>query len=76
MKLSELLKLVGDENIQFQMLHDCMTTIEQRSRKKGGNKITFVTEGLTPTEVMHNTGNVGVIVWVPREKWLEATKTL
>ena len=76
MKLSELLKIVGDENMQFQMLHDCMINIEQRSRKKGGNKISFVTNGLNPTDVMNGTGNVGVVVWIPRDKWIEATKNI
>ncbi len=76
MKLTELLALVGDENIQFQVLHDCMTNIRQRSRRKGGNEISFATNGLTPTDVMQNTGNVGLVVWIPRDKWIEATKNI
>lgn len=74
MKLSELFAKVGDENLRFQMLNQCLLNVQATKTK--GNRITFVTDAISPDDILRNQGNVGVIVWVPREKWTEATKDL
>lgn len=74
MKLSEFIAKIGDENISFQLLNQCLTNI--KTSKKDKNLVTFATEGLTPNDVMANTGNVGMIVWVPRERYEEIAREL
>lgn len=74
MTLSELLRKVGDENLSFQMLNQCMTTITERKNKVC--KVTFETTQLCPGDIVLGEGNVGIVVWVPRDKWEKAVKAL
>ena len=74
MKLSELILKIGDNNVKFQILQRSMTGI--RIKKGGEKEVSFLTEAITPNDVMHNTGMVGLVVWVPRDKWEEVSKDL
>lgn len=74
MNLSELFAKIGDENLKFQLLSQCLLSVQ--ATKTNGNRITFATNAITPDEILKNDGPVGVVVWVPREKWIEVTKGL
>lgn len=66
MNIGELLATIGSENIKFQMLEVAMTNI---STGKKCSKITFETNALNATNVACNSGPVGMIVWLPRDKY-------
>ena len=62
MKMSELILAVGDDNVQFQNLDNCATSLNYSA--KSGTKITFGTEQpLTPD----GTERLGLVVWLPRD---------
>jgi hypothetical protein len=73
MKLSELIAKIGDENVKFQILQKSLSGIRNR---REGIEVSFLTEALDPNDVMQNTGNIGIVVWVPREKWEAVTKNI
>jgi hypothetical protein len=62
----ELLTSIGDNNIKFQNLLESATNYDLR--KKGAvTAITFLTDAVTPTEIMNDTQTkVGLVVWLPR----------
>lgn len=67
MKLTELLQKVGDENITFQNLTECMTRADYR-KKHNAIEIGFLTNKVAVKELL--TGefkNRGFIVWIPEE---------
>lgn len=66
MTIVTLLEQVGLENVQVQPLASSMCDI--KSLKKGGTKITFITDQQTPTDFMMKTGKVGLILWLPHDK--------
>ena len=67
---SDLVKAVGNDNITFQWLHDCLTDV---TKTKQGSKVTFCTTGITPREVLTGeTRNVCMILWIPKDRYKEA----
>lgn len=63
MKLSELIAKYGDDNVQFQNLDSC--AIDLKYDIKTGTKITFGTN----TQIgLDGTKELGLIVWLDREK--------
>lgn len=74
MKLSELIAKIGDENVTFQILQNALSGISLG--KEGDSKVTFFTKAITPSDIMQSKGKIGIVVWVPREKWEEATKKI
>lgn len=73
MALTELLSKVGDGNVQFQNLRQCISSIE--SRKDGSVAVTFHTapDKINPTdEVMGRPEWVGLVVWLPQDRVKQA----
>lgn len=66
MKLTQLINYVGND-VGVQFLNQCITDI--KSTKSSGAKVTFATDAITPNDVALDCGRIGVIVWIPREKW-------
>lgn len=67
MNLSTLLQIVGEENVQIQRLNECMVGAQHTRR---GTHITFGTQAVSALELLTNSErNVGIIVWIPKEKW-------
>ncbi len=63
----DLIKTVGEENVQVQPLEGSMTNIAVN--RKGLSKVTFETRGITPDDVMRGGGQtVGLVLWLPRDK--------
>ena len=66
MKLSELLERAG-EDVQWQLLHECFISAQSTKR---GTQVTFGTQAITTHElVTEDFKNVGLIIWIPKEKW-------
>lgn len=67
MTIIELLEKVGVETLFVNFIQENMTSI--KTRKGGLNEISFVTKELTPNDVVAGRGPIGVVVWIPRDKW-------
>lgn len=65
MGLTELVKLVGDENILIQSLNGSMTRIGEN---EGRTEIAFVTDQTSIDEIKTNTQKMfGMVVWIPMD---------
>lgn len=63
MKLSELIVAVGDDNVRFQNLDQCASSLDWS--QKAGGRITFVTpETIVPGD---GTVSLGLVVWLDRK---------
>jgi hypothetical protein len=70
MTIHEFIAKFTAEQIHFQPLADCLTNIQ--ARKGGLSAVTFLTNATTATNVVQNTGKVGMILWLDREPWEKA----
>lgn len=62
LKMSDLILAIGDENVVFQNLDSCATSLNYTA--KSGSKITFGTEEpITPS----GTKRLGLILWLDRD---------
>jgi len=66
MSIIELLEKVGPENVKVQYLHECILSA---NASKKGNQITFGTHEYGPADVVSDKGKIGMIVWIPRDRW-------
>jgi len=75
MKLSELIAIVGDENVVFQNLLNDAQSIDKTKR---GTKITFYTDAdnLQPEELLRagTSKKMAFVVWLPRDRVEAAMK--
>lgn len=70
MTAREILTAVGDENVSFQNLQQAFTGA--KLRKGGLTEVSFMTDAVTPTEIMRGTNKlVGMIIWMPKDKVAE-----
>lgn len=66
MKMSELILAIGDDNVEFQNLDQCSTSLNMKGSK---THITFGTERrLTP----EGTDKLGLILWLDRKAVADA----
>lgn len=72
MSIHELLSKIPADEIRVQFFHEC--DIDIQGGKRGQNRVSFYTGELTPYHVGTNTGPVGVVVWISRERWNEIVK--
>lgn len=61
MKMSELIRLYGDDKVQFQNLDQCASDLNM---SKKGTKITFGTEEKI---TLKGTERLGLVLWLDRE---------
>lgn len=62
MNISDLIKTIGDDNVQIQFLDQCADSLNYNH--KSGTKITFGTPiALTP----NGTDKLGIVVWMDRD---------
>ena len=52
---------------EMQQLKDCMIKSEDKSRPCKHTVISFGTESINTSQVINNTGKVGIIVWIDRD---------
>lgn len=64
--LVELLACVGNDNIEFQKLHDCLTSVKEKKRDKC-TELSFLTQAITPNDVAMGSGKIGLVVWVDQD---------
>ncbi|MGL5529073.1 MAG: hypothetical protein ACRDCI_12010 [Plesiomonas shigelloides] len=68
--LVELFSEIGNDNLEYQNLISAMEKITKT--KDGASRIQFLTESITPNDVMSGDGKVGIVVWVDRDKFQSA----
>lgn len=63
MKMSELISAIGDENLVFQNLDQCVIRLDYTAKR--GNTITFS----TTMNIMgpHGTEKLGLVLWLDRD---------
>ena len=75
MKLSELIALVGDDNIMVQNIHEsCLNaTVVMGGR---ATRLTIDTNQVTPTDLLFpkNAKKRGIILWMPVDKLPEGMR--
>lgn len=78
MSIVELLAHIGAENIKFQSLLKSTVTIQKL--KRGGSKVSFETDQITPNAVIFastsTSERVGLVVWFDRAKLPPGMETL
>ncbi|EIW7013794.1 hypothetical protein [Enterobacter bugandensis] len=73
--LIEFLEAVGLENMTVQTLHQCITGVAME--RKGGAKVSFLTNEITPSDAFGEMKRTAFIVWMDAKKFdaaLEKTK--
>ncbi len=72
MTLSDLIRAVGDENVEFQNLDDVTTNVQAT---KGGVRVTFGTHAICVTDFISHafSKKMGLVIWLPRDKVDAAT---
>lgn len=66
--LTELIQKIGDENISVQLLSQSMVSSKDKKRM-GDTEITFATQEITTDEIYQDSGKVGLVLWIDRDKW-------
>lgn len=64
----QLIDYIGWDQITYQELSNCMV---RATVKKGETQITFKTTAITPTDMLMQKGKIGVILWIPKDKYYE-----
>lgn len=59
----ELLTCVGNDSIEFQKLADCLTGAKEKKREEC-TELSFVTQAITPTDIVMGSGKIGLVIWV------------
>lgn len=60
----ELLSKIGNENIEYQMLTNSITSIKQTKKHA---KVEFITNAITASDIALDTAKKGIIIWVDGE---------
>lgn len=66
MSIHELLANFDGKDLRVQLMHECM---EGADATKKGCRVKFRTDVLTPYHLATDSGPVGILVWIPRDKW-------
>jgi hypothetical protein len=67
MSITELLKRVGDNNVQVQFLHDCICG-NISTDKRGITTVSFKTNAISCADFASGRGQIGIILWIPQDK--------
>ena len=75
----ELVTAIGDDALFFQALDEVATDYNLKRGKRGEADLTeirFLTDAITPTQVMRNDldRHLGLVVWLPRKRVAEILK--
>lgn len=63
MKLSTLIQLVGDENVEVNWFHECSPSARETQR---GTLVSFYTGSIKPGDLLFpEHGKTGFAVWIP-----------
>lgn len=66
LSIVDLLTGAGLENVKVQFLPECIMGCK---KVRGGSEVRFVTTELDPGDLIHASRKIGVICWIPRDKF-------
>jgi len=67
--ICELIAAIGNEAVAYQIVNNSISNIK---KKRDCTEVSFVTNQLTPNDVMTDSGKIGIVVWVSREDYTSA----
>lgn len=74
MSITDLLQKVGAENVEIQSVQ---ASLVSANGKKDHSQITIGTTAITAADLLnHKWPKIGIIVWVDRDKYEQAKKSL
>lgn len=69
MTLTEFFAEIGNDNLGFQLLEQCMTNVRAMRQ---GTRVSFETDAISAADVACGAGRVGLIVWADRDAYERA----
>ncbi|CAE6810801.1 hypothetical protein R69746_05609 [Paraburkholderia aspalathi] len=66
MKIHEILAVLADDEVSMQGLNAAIIGIRAT---KSGNAVTFLTDGLSPADLIHGSDKVVIALFIKREAW-------
>lgn len=66
MNIVEMIMKLPEDKVGIQALQPAITNA---TKKKNYTSLTFDTEVITPSDVINNTGRIGIIVWMDRNEF-------
>ena len=68
MNLLELIEKIGVDKIRVQTVQSSMVKCVDKKRTKD-TEVTIATNETTTTDMMSNTGKVGIVMWISRDDY-------
>lgn len=70
MSIHELLAKFDAKDLRVHYMDQSIAKIDATTRKA---RVTFETDALSPGSLANDSHPVGILVWIPRDKWKEKT---
>lgn len=67
--ICELIAAIGNDSVTYQIINNSISNIK---KKRDCTEVSFLTNELSPNDVMTDSGKVGIVVWVSREDYTSA----
>lgn len=67
--ICELIAAIGNDSVTYQIINNSISNIK---KKRDCTEVSFLTNELSPNDVMTDSGKVGIVVWVSREDYTAA----
>lgn len=68
MGILELLSKVGEDNLRLQFINNSLVDVKD-IKVTQDTEITFATAEVNTTQLVNDTGKVGIVVWMDREDY-------
>lgn len=66
MNLTELIKEIGDDNINLQLIPECVIQVKDKKRTQD-TEVTLVTTQVSANDIHTRTGKIGIVMWIDRD---------
>ncbi|WP_372944037.1 hypothetical protein [Shewanella sp.] len=73
--ITELLNVIWNDNIEYQMLASSLVDIK-RSTRNSCNHVKFATNSMSPDDLVNGDGKVGIVVWVSQDDFNSALQNI
>lgn len=71
--ICELIAVIGNDAVTYQLVNNSISNIK---KKRDCTEVSFLTNELSPNDVMANSGKIGIVVWVSREDYTAARNNI
>ena len=71
MNISELIEIVGDENVIYQSVQGSLVGVKDKKRTRD-TEVTIATSQINANDVACDREKVGIIIWIDRESYEKA----